>query len=196
MRSSTWLRGRAHKERRGRRRAGTQKVVPTTPAPVSADVASRPPPPGERIPSECAPGGPSPVGLRGLARSTSRGLRGESARAAVAAPGVRPRRAEEGGRVGRVGRRRRRPRGGSLRRGERKRLNEAPRGGRGAPREEAAAWGQALASREPGPERRARALTCALFFLLPAAESMSVQTRRCGGRPGSSPARPLAAGRR
>lgn len=97
--------------------------------------------------------------------------------------------------VGRAGRRRR-PRGGSLRRSERKRLNEAPRGGRGAPREEAAAWGQALASREPGLERRARALTCALFFLLPAAESMSVQTRRCGGRPGSSLARPLAAGRR
>lgn len=99
------------------------------------------------------------------------------------------------GGVGRAGRRRR-PRGGSLRRCERKRLNEAPRRGRGAPREEAAAWGQALASREPGPERRARALTCALFFLLAAAESMSVQTRRCGGRPGSSPARPLAAGRR
>lgn len=75
VRSSTWLRGRAHKERRGRRRAGTQKVVPTTPAPVSADVASRPPPPGERIPLECASGRPFPVCLPGLARPTSRGAR-------------------------------------------------------------------------------------------------------------------------
>lgn len=97
VRSSTWLGGRAHKERRGRRRAGTQKVVPTTPAPVSADVASRPPPPGERIPSECASGRPYPRSVRGLARLNPRGLSGESARAAVAAPGVRPRRAEDGG---------------------------------------------------------------------------------------------------
>lgn len=81
LRSSTWLRGRAHKERRGRRRAGTQKVVPTTPAPVSADVASRPPPPGERIPLECAPGRPFPVRLPGLARPISRGHSAGSGRA-------------------------------------------------------------------------------------------------------------------
>lgn len=89
---------------------------------------------------------------------------------------------------------------------ERKRLNEELRGGSGAPGEEAAGWKQTLAAREPRAERRGRegggggargALTCPFLSSLSGKlGSMSVQTCRCGGRPGSSPPPLLAAPRR
>lgn len=103
--------------------------------------------------------------------------------------------------------RRRRDRGIPAPLRERKRLNEEQRGGSGAPGEEAAGWKQTLASREPPAERRGReggggggargALTCPFLSSLSGKlGSMSVQTCRCGGRPGSSPPPLLAAPRR
>ncbi|KAJ8790969.1 hypothetical protein J1605_021063 [Eschrichtius robustus] len=207
------------KTRAGGGRAEPQKVVPTTPSPMLFDVASRPPrggpkgPARERIPLECAAGRPFPSRPPLLAPHVSRGLPAEAVRTAPApflkCPGGG---AEGGGSPARretsaathEGGRRHIP--APLR--ERKRLNEELRGGSGAPGEEAAAWKQTLASREPRAERRGReggsggggargALTGPFLSSLSGKlGSMSVQTCRCGGRPGSSPPPLRAAPRR
>lgn len=182
------------------------------------DVASRPPrggpkgPARERIPSECATGRPVPSGPLLLVPQISRGLLAEAVRT-VSSPFLT---CPGGGTEGGEGSPARRETSAAIRDGgrripaplrERKRLNEELRGGSGAPGEEAAGWKQTLASRELRAERRGRegggggsargALTGPLFFLLSGKlGSMSVQTCRCGGRPGSSPPPLRAAPRR
>lgn len=171
--------GRRTKSGAGGGPAEPQKVVPTKPAPMLFDVASRPPrggpkpPARERIPLECAAGRPFASRSPPRARQISRGLEAE----AVRAPPL-PFRLRRGRRQGRgFGRAQEDLRRDSWRRRpvripaplrERKRLNEELRGGSGAPGEEAAGWKQAQASRERRPERRGReggggargALTC------------------------------------
>lgn len=183
------------------------------------NVASRPPrgglkgPARERIPSECAAGRPFPSSPPLLAPQISRGLLAEAVRTAsspfLTCPG--------GGAEGGEGSPARRETSAAIRDGgrripaplrERKRLNEELRGGSGAPGEEAAGWKQTLASRELRAARRGReggggggargALTGPPFLssLSGKLGSMSVQTCRCGGRPGSSPPPIRAAPRR
>lgn len=79
--------GRRTKSGAGGCPAEQQKVVPTTPAPMLFDVASRPPrgglqrPAGQRIPLECAAGRPIPSNSPLLAPQVSGSLQAEAGRA-------------------------------------------------------------------------------------------------------------------
>lgn len=176
--------GRRTKSGAGGCPAEQQKVVPTTPAPMLFDVASRPPRGG----LSGRPGKESHWNAprRGLSPPTPLCSPRRSPGVSKQRQGVHPHflsylpergcpgrgfgRAQ--GHLGRASRRRAARILAPLR--ERKRLNEELRGGSGAPGEEASGWKQTLASREPWPERRGRegrggargALTCPFLLSL------------------------------